>query len=232
AQRASDEALNFLRAAALPSLGRFARGAGQSRARQHSVLTGNPSFAGIAQECGHRFFDRCRAYDARVAHLNQRRALGGRDEVGDDVDGTELIGSAVVAAEDHEIEILAVGARNSSQLSAFKLSASIFASRSLAYWLAACSTVNTSNDSVRSACPARVSRVSPATRMRTRWIPGTFTPSVSTSEFTVSCSGRMPERCWSAKAAFRSMTAAPGATRKMLRMSAAGASGCVAPGCW
>jgi hypothetical protein len=52
AQRASDEALNFLRAPALLSLGRFARGAGQRRARQHSVLAGNPSLARIAQECG------------------------------------------------------------------------------------------------------------------------------------------------------------------------------------
>ena len=101
AQRSSDEPLNFLRPSTLLAPRRFASRAGQGRAGKHAILAGNPSLARVAQKHGNGFFHRGGADDASVPHLNQRRAFGSRDEVGNDVDRTKLVRRAVIAAKYH-----------------------------------------------------------------------------------------------------------------------------------
>ena len=102
AQRAADEPLNLVRAAASAALGDFARRARQRGARQHAVFAGDPAFAAVAQERRHRFLDGRGADDARVAQLDEARAFGGGDEVGKDVHRPHLFGRAIVGAEDHK----------------------------------------------------------------------------------------------------------------------------------
>src|SRR5439155_26919223 len=58
AQAATNEALDFLGAPALPATRRLAVGAGVGRARQHAVLGGDPAAAGIAQKRRHPLLDR------------------------------------------------------------------------------------------------------------------------------------------------------------------------------
>src|SRR5215472_11987769 len=98
-QRASDQALDLVRASALPSPRSFARSTGQRRSRQHAVFGGDPAFTRALQERGHGFIDGSRANHPRVSNLNQGGALSGRDEIGRDVHGPHLLGGAVVGTE-------------------------------------------------------------------------------------------------------------------------------------
>src|SRR6185312_2272887 len=67
----SDEPLNFVSAPALPPSIHLSWRAGQRGAWQHAVLAGYPSFAGIAQERWHGFFNGGRADDAGITDFNQ-----------------------------------------------------------------------------------------------------------------------------------------------------------------
>src|SRR6266851_2967369 len=76
AQATPDQALNFLRAPALPAAGCLTVGAGRRRARQHAVLRRHPTLAGVAQKGRHALLDRGGAQHLRIAELCQARALG------------------------------------------------------------------------------------------------------------------------------------------------------------
>src|SRR5207247_22407 len=88
AQAPSDQTLDLVRAparAAALALDALARAA-----RQHGVLRRDPAPALAAQEGRHALLHGRRAYDPRRAHLDQHRALGGREEAGREPDRPEL----------------------------------------------------------------------------------------------------------------------------------------------
>ena len=75
AQAAADQPLDFLRAAGLLALGRFAPHPRVGRARQHPVLGGQPALPLAFEERRHAFLDADRAQHVRVAHRDQHRAF-------------------------------------------------------------------------------------------------------------------------------------------------------------
>jgi hypothetical protein len=98
AQRAADQALNLHRPPALLSLRCFALDAIGRRARQHSVLGGDPSLSGAIEKRRDFFLDGCGANDARVADFDQHASLGVLDEVRRDAHRPQLSCGASVGA--------------------------------------------------------------------------------------------------------------------------------------
>ena len=76
AKRTTDQALDFLRPAALFAARRFAIAARMSSARKHAVFRGQPTLIAIAQERRHLFFHAGGAQHFGVAKLHQHRAFG------------------------------------------------------------------------------------------------------------------------------------------------------------
>src|SRR5262249_22460057 len=75
AQAAADQALDLVRSPADPTARRFARDARRARPGQHAVLRRDPAAAGVAQELWDVVLDRGGTDDARVADLDQDRAV-------------------------------------------------------------------------------------------------------------------------------------------------------------
>jgi hypothetical protein len=100
AQGAADEALDLVGAAADLAAFGLAGGAGESGAREHAVLGGDPAAAGVAEPAGDTLLYRGVAEDAGVAGLYEDGAFGHSDVVGGDADGAESVGWAVVRAEE------------------------------------------------------------------------------------------------------------------------------------
>jgi heat-inducible transcriptional repressor len=82
AQRTADQALDFLGAARLLALGRFAAAARVGGAGQHRIFGRHPAFALAAQERGHLFLDTGGAPAPGIAEADQHRAFGMLGEVG------------------------------------------------------------------------------------------------------------------------------------------------------
>ena len=76
AQRAADQALDFLRASRLLAARRFAVGARVGCTRQHAVFSGQPALPFALQKWRHFVLDADGAQDLGVAGLDQHRALG------------------------------------------------------------------------------------------------------------------------------------------------------------
>jgi hypothetical protein len=98
-QGAPDETLDLLSAARRPPAGDLARRAGDGRAGQQRVLRSHPAFARAAQKLRHRFVQGGRAQHARVAHLDQHRALGCQQIARRDAHGTQLVGRSLVCSQ-------------------------------------------------------------------------------------------------------------------------------------
>src|SRR5262249_40538851 len=98
-QRPADKALNFMRAPSDSPFARFPWGAGESSPRQHAVLAGNPSFAGVAQESRHSLLDRSGTNHARMSHFDHRRSLGHAVVVRSNPYRTHLFWGAIVTAK-------------------------------------------------------------------------------------------------------------------------------------
>ena len=107
AQRAADQALDFLGAAGLLAARRLAVAAGMGGARQHAVFGGDPAQAGVAQERRHAAFDAGGAQHLGVAHADQAGALGVAGEAGGERDGAQCVGGAAGWA--HEAGSLSEG---------------------------------------------------------------------------------------------------------------------------
>ena len=103
AQRAADQPLDLLRAAADLAGRRFALRARRGRARQHAVFRGDPALAGVAQERRHAILDAGRADDARAADLDQDRAFGVREEAGVMRRRTQVARRAAIASVHHHL---------------------------------------------------------------------------------------------------------------------------------
>ena len=80
-QAAADEALDFECAAALLTLGCFARRSGMGSPRQHAVFRRDPAFTFALQERRYLRLDRGRAQHACIAELSEYRAFGVASEV-------------------------------------------------------------------------------------------------------------------------------------------------------
>src|SRR5437867_2092539 len=76
AQRTADQALDFLGASGLLAACRFAIGARVRGARQHPVLRADPAAAAVLEKRRHALLDARGAQHARVAELDEHRALG------------------------------------------------------------------------------------------------------------------------------------------------------------
>lgn len=98
AQRAADQALNFLRSAGLLAARRFAVAARVRRTRQHPVFGGEPALAALAQEFGHALGDARRADHFRVAELDEHRAFRMLRVVARDAHVAQLVGAAPARA--------------------------------------------------------------------------------------------------------------------------------------
>ena len=94
AQGAPDEALDLHGAPALAAARGLARHALGGRARQHAVLGRDPALPGAAQEARHLLEHARVAQHARVAELDQHRALGMLGVAARDADGPQLVGGA------------------------------------------------------------------------------------------------------------------------------------------
>ena len=92
---AADQALDFLRAAGLLALGRFAVGAFMRAARQHAVFGRHPAEPGIAQEGRNFFIDAGGAQHMRIAEFGEARAFGIFGGAGLKRDVAQGIGGAV-----------------------------------------------------------------------------------------------------------------------------------------
>ena len=99
AQAAADEALDLVGASADLAALALARSAGESGAGEHPVFACDPSAAGVAQPGGNALLDGGVAQDAGVARFDQHGAFGGSDKIWSEADGAELVGGAVVGAE-------------------------------------------------------------------------------------------------------------------------------------
>ena len=98
AQRAADQALDFLRAAGLLAARRFAVHARVRRARQHAVLGRQPALTLALQETRHLVFDAGGADDLGVAALDQHRAFGMLGVLAGDADGAQRVDGAAARA--------------------------------------------------------------------------------------------------------------------------------------
>src|SRR5687767_1526466 len=75
-ERASDQALDLLRAPGLLAARRLALAAGVGGARQHAVFSGYPAAAAVLEERRYALFDARGAQHAGIAELDQHRAFG------------------------------------------------------------------------------------------------------------------------------------------------------------
>jgi hypothetical protein len=100
AQRAADQALDLLRAAALLAARGFAVAAGVGGARQHAVLGRHPAFAGAALVRRHLLLDRGGTEDLGVAERDQHRALGVDGVAAGQGDGAQRVGGAIAGANE------------------------------------------------------------------------------------------------------------------------------------
>jgi hypothetical protein len=98
AHRAADEALDFLRAAALLAAGGFAVAAGVRGAGQHAVFGGDPAFAAAFFMAGHFFFDGGGAQHLGAAELDQHRAFGVGGVVAGDAHAAQGVGCTRAAS--------------------------------------------------------------------------------------------------------------------------------------
>jgi hypothetical protein len=100
AERAADEALDLVGAAADLAAFGFAGGAGEGGAGEHAVLGGDPAAAGVAEPAGDALLDGGVAEDAGVAGLDEDGTLGHGDVARGETGGAESVGGAAVGAED------------------------------------------------------------------------------------------------------------------------------------
>ena len=91
ANRASDQALDLDRPAALPSLARLALDALAGRRRQERVLGGHPAAPGVAQPARHALLDRRRAEHLRLALRPEHGAVRLLEEVELDLERAKLV---------------------------------------------------------------------------------------------------------------------------------------------
>src|SRR5262249_39557119 len=91
AQRAADEAADFMRTAADAALDRLAVAARVGGARQHRVLRGYPAQPAALAPARHALRHAGRAQHAGVAAVDHRRALGPALPAADNRDVTELV---------------------------------------------------------------------------------------------------------------------------------------------
>jgi len=102
---AADQALDFLRAAALFAACGLAVAAGMGGAGEHAVFSRHPALAAAFFVARHFFFDRSSAQDAGVAKLDQHRAFGVNGVATGDAHLAQGIGraaSALVGSSAHE----------------------------------------------------------------------------------------------------------------------------------
>jgi hypothetical protein len=97
-QAAADQALDLLGAPALLAGRGLALHAAAGGARQHAVLGGDPALALALEEARDLLVDAHVAQHARVAELDQHRALGVLGVLAGEADGTELIGRTAARA--------------------------------------------------------------------------------------------------------------------------------------
>jgi hypothetical protein len=100
AQAAADQPLDLLGAAALLAARRLAVAARVRGARQHAVFGGHPALAAAALVRRHLLLDGGGAQHARVAELDEHRALGMHGEAAGDAHGTQLVGGALAASDE------------------------------------------------------------------------------------------------------------------------------------
>jgi hypothetical protein len=98
AQRAADQALDFLGAAGLLAARGFAVHARVRRARQHAVFGRHPALPFALQEARHLVFDAGGADHLGVAAFDQHRTLGVLGVLAGDADGAQLVDGAVARA--------------------------------------------------------------------------------------------------------------------------------------
>ena len=109
AQRAADQPLNLLRAAADLARGGFALRARVGGARQHAVLGRHPALARAAQKRRHAILDARRADHARAADLDQHRAFGVDVDAGRQLKRTQLVGLTEVCSHRRQFPAGAAG---------------------------------------------------------------------------------------------------------------------------
>ena len=98
AQRAPDQALDFLGTPALLAARRLAVAAGVGGARQHAVFGCHPAFAAAFFVARHFFFDRGGTQHLGVAKLDQHRALGMHGVAARDAHRPQLISGAAIVS--------------------------------------------------------------------------------------------------------------------------------------
>ena len=98
AQRASDQALDLLGAAADPACRGFARGARRRRPREHAVLARHPAASLAAQERRHTILDARGADHARKTGLDEYGAFRVHDVVGRDAGLAQFVSTTAVEA--------------------------------------------------------------------------------------------------------------------------------------
>ena len=98
AQRPPDQALDLDRAALLLARARLALGALAGRGGQHRVLGSQPAPARAVHPARHALVERGRAENAGLPERDQRRAVRLLEEVGLDLERTELVRAAAVGA--------------------------------------------------------------------------------------------------------------------------------------
>ncbi len=94
AQGTADQALDFQGTTALLAAARFALVALAGGAREHAVLSGQPTLTLPLEEARHAVFDADGADDLGITELDQYRSLGVFGVVAGNADRAELIGSA------------------------------------------------------------------------------------------------------------------------------------------
>lgn len=99
AERATDEALDLVGAAADFAFFGLPRSAGEGGAREHAVFGGDPSAAAVAEPGGDALFDGGVAEDAGVSDLDEDGAFSNLDVAGGEAGGAHLGGLSAFAAE-------------------------------------------------------------------------------------------------------------------------------------
>jgi len=100
AQRAANQALDFLGAAALLAPGSLAVTAGVGGAGQHAVLGRDPALAAALLVAGHLFLHGSGAQHAGIAKFDQHRALGMDGVAPGDAHRAQLVGGTLAAADE------------------------------------------------------------------------------------------------------------------------------------